>query len=87
MRLNKLVLTLRKEGVEQLAAGGRSHSADNNANLPPSVAREGGQDYYQKFFKRIIFVPLLHDKLFMYSCISALLLLIISNDTLCFKNN
>ena len=49
MGLNGLMLALRREGVEQLTTGEISHSTENNANLPPSVAKEGGQGYYQKF--------------------------------------
>lgn len=40
------MLALRREGVEQLTIGEISHSTENNANLPPSVARERGQGYY-----------------------------------------
>lgn len=43
------MLALRRERVEQLTTGEISHGTENNANLPPSVAREGGQRYYQKF--------------------------------------
>lgn len=49
VRLDESVLALRREGVEQLTTGEISHSTENNANLPPSVAREGGQEYYQMF--------------------------------------
>lgn len=48
MRLNESMLALRRES-EQLTTGEISHSTENNANLPPSVAREGGQGYYQEF--------------------------------------
>lgn len=47
--LNESMLAPRRERVEQLTTGEISHSTGNNANLPPSVAREGGQGHYQEF--------------------------------------
>lgn len=49
LRLHESVLALRREGGERLTTGEISHSTENGANLPPSVAREGGQEYYQEF--------------------------------------
>lgn len=45
VRLNESVL---KECDQQLTTGGINESAENDANLPPSVAKEGGQEHYQK---------------------------------------
>ena len=42
------MLALRRERVEQLKTGDINHGTENSANLPPSVAREGGQEYYHK---------------------------------------
>ena len=47
-QINESMLAPKREGVQQLTTGEISHSTENNANLPPSVARERGQGYYQK---------------------------------------
>lgn len=48
MRLNESMLAPWRERVEQLQTGDVNHGTENRANLPPSVAREGGQEYYHK---------------------------------------
>lgn len=52
VRLNELVL---KESDQQLTTGGINSSAENDANLPPSVAKEGGQKHYQKINESTVF--------------------------------
>lgn len=48
MRRNESVLALKREGAERLTTGEISRRTENNPNLPPSVAREGGHEYYWK---------------------------------------
>lgn len=43
IKLNQSMLAQRRERVEQLTTGEISHRTENNANLPPSVAKRGGQ--------------------------------------------
>lgn len=54
MRRNESMLALKKEGAERLTTGEISRRTENSANLPPSVAREGGHEYYQEFVKWMI---------------------------------
>lgn len=44
---------LQTELVEQLTTGEIRHSTETDANLPPSVAREGGQGGYEKVCKNV----------------------------------
>lgn len=76
---NESMLVLRREGVEQLTTGGISHSTENNANLPPSVARERGQGYYHKL-KECFAVIWEIKSLFSYRCSSLLLGIINTTD-------
>lgn len=48
MRRNESMLALKKESAERLTTGEISHRTENSANLPPSVAREGGHEYYRE---------------------------------------
>lgn len=79
------MLALKRERVEQLTTGDISHGTENNANLPPSVAREGGQEHYQMFlFKGCSVVIWKIKNVLCYRC-SSLLLGIIHHDRFCWK--
>lgn len=53
VRLNESAL--KKERDQQLTSGGINEGAENDANLPPSVAKEGGQEHYQKINQCTVF--------------------------------
>lgn len=46
MRLNKIDVSAEERNYLRAH---NWHSTENGPNLPPSVAREGGQEYYQMF--------------------------------------
>lgn len=45
---------LRRESVEQLTTGEISHRAEDIPDLPPSVAKEGGQEHYRGLVKNYL---------------------------------